>query len=571
MVDNAYMYDDDEMYEDENEEVFTRSMFTNNQMPKTLPGHLFKTPERPADLDPLDLSSLLLDRDLFAEEFAAPVKTTEELEAMFPKEDYADEKWLAIAKAGLALMQPTIGGQIAPAISNAGTQLLNEVGQIKAAQKADDKQRRSSILSLQQQEAATRLQLKAQAFGINQDLLTSQFIKNFEERAKTNASKWESYNKAVNLNAEEALKFGIKKFESKPVTIRYVDGDGDTQEDAAFLVNDQYYIPTQQKDPTTNDWIYELVPNPTTVEVISTKNQDVDNITKGKSQLIKVKGAFDTSDKAIYFLDQIIASLDPAQGGNARRAGFIAGIQKYLQTYGMIASDFSKGFFADDNAYVDSSGKTKNKAGWISDLADYMSYGENVPEEMKAEWGRIDSVLDFLEADGLAAITRDKAGLTNWSGEIGFEGTMGRSDEEERAMIFDRLGFDKKLPENEARAQAIIYALARARKSTGRLNMDDIERAAQTLNIYGDSAADVIAKLGIVKEEMKIGRTQQLENMEMLWPNLVAELANKRGGTLEYNPDYYTKIFESAYKKDEPKTYKITIVDGKPVFTPKGI
>jgi len=553
------------------EEVFTRSMFANNQMPKNLPGRLFKTPEKPEDLAPLDLSSLLLDRDIFAETFSAPAKTTEELEAMFPKEDYSDEKWMAIAKAGLALMQPTIGGQIAPAISNAGTQLLNEVGAIKAAQKADDKQRRSSILSLQQQEEATKLQLQAQAFGINQDLLTSQYIKNFEERAKTNTAKWEAYNKAVNLNAEEALKFGIKKFESKPVTIRYVDGDGNTQEDAAFLVNDQYYIPTQQKDPTTDDWIYELVPNPTSVEVISTKNQDVDGITKGKSQFIKIKGAFDTSDKAIYFLDQIIASLTPSEGGNPRRAGFIAGIQKYLQTYGMIASDFSKGFFADENSYVDSSGKTKSKAGWISDLADYMSYGEDVPEDMKAEWGRIDSVLDFLEAEGLAAMKNDRLGKKNWTGEIGFEGTMGRSDEEERALIFNRLGFDRKLPENEARAQAIIYALARARKSTGRLNMDDIERAAQTLNIYGDSAEDVITKLGVVKEEMIIGRHGQIELMEMLYPDELAKLTEMRDGTIDYNPDYYTKIFESAYKKDEPKTYVVTIVDGKPVFTPKAL
>jgi len=44
---------------DDEEEVFTRSMFANNQMPKNLPGHLLKTPEKPADLAPLDLSSLL--------------------------------------------------------------------------------------------------------------------------------------------------------------------------------------------------------------------------------------------------------------------------------------------------------------------------------------------------------------------------------------------------------------------------------------------------------------------------------------------------------------------------------
>ena len=45
MVEYNYGSGADEIFEDENEEVFTRSMFTNNQMPKTLPGHLFKTPE----------------------------------------------------------------------------------------------------------------------------------------------------------------------------------------------------------------------------------------------------------------------------------------------------------------------------------------------------------------------------------------------------------------------------------------------------------------------------------------------------------------------------------------------
>ena len=61
--------------------------------------------------------------------------------------------------------------------------------------------------------------------------------------------------------------------------------------------------------------------------------------------------------------------------------------------------------------------------------------------------------------------------------------------------IFARLKFDTKIPENEARAQAIIYALARARKSSGRLNLDDIERAAETLNIYNDSSQAILTKL----------------------------------------------------------------------------
>ena len=50
--------------------------------------------------------------------------------------------------------------------------------------------------------------------------------------------------------------------------------------------------------------------------------------------------------------------------------------------------------------------------------------------------------------------------------------------------------FQKDLPLNEAASTAIIYALARARKSSGRLNLDDIERAAETLNIYNDYSVE---------------------------------------------------------------------------------
>ena len=63
--------------------------------------------------------------------------------------------------------------------------------------------------------------------------------------------------------------------------------------------------------------------------------------------------------------------------------------------------------------------------------------------------------------------------------------------------------FKPELADNRARINAIVYALARARKSTGRLNMDDIERAYRDVKITGPIDSDtVITKLTTIKNEL---------------------------------------------------------------------
>ena len=63
--------------------------------------------------------------------------------------------------------------------------------------------------------------------------------------------------------------------------------------------------------------------------------------------------------------------------------------------------------------------------------------------------------------------------------------------------------FKPELADNRARINAIVYALARARKSTGRLNMDDIERAYADVKITGAIDSDtVITKLTTIKNEL---------------------------------------------------------------------
>ena len=65
--------------------------------------------------------------------------------------------------------------------------------------------------------------------------------------------------------------------------------------------------------------------------------------------------------------------------------------------------------------------------------------------------------------------------------------------------------FKPELAENRVRINAIAYAVARARKASGRLNLDDIKRAYESLKITGfvDSKT-VIAGLVTVREELRL-------------------------------------------------------------------
>ena len=52
------------------------------------------------------------------------------------------------------------------------------------------------------------------------------FVSIFENRVKNHALKQEAYNKMVNTNAKAAMEFGIDKYKSDPVQIRFLDTAG---------------------------------------------------------------------------------------------------------------------------------------------------------------------------------------------------------------------------------------------------------------------------------------------------------------------------------------------------------
>ena len=128
------------------------------------------------------------------------------------------------------------------------------------------------------------------------------------------------------------------------------------------------------------------------------------------------------------------------------------------------------------------------------------------------------AVFGQLAAQGYAQMKIEARGGNNLFGDPLFEGTNGRSAEQEKNLIFKKLRlFDTELPANQVRENAIIYAIARARKSSGRLNLDDIERAAKDLNIYGDSSADVIAKIGVLRTQLVRSRNDNLGMIQLMY------------------------------------------------------
>jgi len=65
--------------------------------------------------------------------------------------------------------------------------------------------------------------------------------------------------------------------------------------------------------------------------------------------------------------------------------------------------------------------------------------------------------------------------------------------------------FKPELAENRVRINAIAYALARARKDSGRLNLDDIARAYESLKVTGlIDAKSIISALATVREELRL-------------------------------------------------------------------
>jgi len=265
----------------------------------------------------------------------------------------------------------------------------------------------------------------------------------------------------------------------------------------------------------------------------------------GAATFEDILSSIQVKDRAILTLDELTRSY----AKNPNRAGFIAGIKKRVQTYAQIFNDAFKysfnDFFQEGNDRLDV--KPGQKLQLLSSTIHMYLQDPNRQEDIAS--GRIDEsqlkdlelmdrVFEQLSVIGKAELDsgamKDNKGRDLWESE------------EQRDLIFNKLRwYDTDLPANEVRANSIIYAIARARKSSGRLNLDDIERAAKDLNIYGDDSVAVLEKIKILRGQLLASRADDLVRVNLIYPTYYKKMMDAGFG--HYQRDNILGIVQEQF------------------------
>ena len=407
-----------------------------------------------------------------------PTKTTADIAAEYdrlyadePAEapNYGFEKNLALARAGLALMQPTAGGALSPSIARAGDSFIQDIAAIKgrerkdqatfrAEEKAADVARRKYILDTKQasENASKALQgeIIMEAFGFN-----------FKEAQKNKAYMRDLSKMYYNYQYDtdqEAMKRHYDLLKDQ------YNKDGEVLFDQAtgkfamgYLQKDKNGIPIPYF-PVNDGGTFKYVARPDAIVTNFTLNNKGD-FDPGAKPIMDLAGKINNSKQNLKFIREVQQSimLDPGIIG-------LPGIyQKFTQSVGSTAFDI-----------IDAM-KAKG-------IIDQKSYDKQV--------NRIEnSVISHLK-ENYVKYTDDK-NAENFTTTAG-EGT----DEYDIYRAF----FNPSIPKNEVKLNSIYYALARSRKDSGRLNKDDIDNAKESLSLYNLSGSDAIrASLQVVYEEIE--------------------------------------------------------------------
>jgi len=494
----------------------------------------------------------LLDQESYLKDFATPGLTDEQIDELYKPADFKSERRGALAKFGFGLLRPTPMGRIGDTLAASGAQLSADMSAINTAQKQNAQQ-------MAQAKVTAKLQRDAQAtldrkfiFDSNRSLFMDIANKNYMADLKANENEMEVFNQMMKTAKSKFLDHGLEVTTPKQLTVARVQEDGSLGNVfTAFTVQQdlgdgrfsapQYYRPTNEIGADGMP-IMELITDPANiveVPVSMTGSKSDFGSSSGMTTFRDILSSIQTTDRALLTLDELEQSFreDPS------RAGFVAGIRGRIQTYGQIFSDlynsqFNEFFSDDDLVQFNNQGNIKYETGeykgqkmekfqnlatsinlYLQDPATQEDIADGTISEndLKALQSA-NVVFGQLAAQGYAQMKIEARGGNNLFGDPLFEGTNGRSAEEEKNLIFKKLRlFDTELPANQVRANAIIYAIARARKSSGRLNLDDIERAAKDLNIYGDSSADVIAKIGVLRTQLIRSRNDNLGMIQLMY------------------------------------------------------
>ena len=409
-----------------------------------------------------------------AEDFAAVYDAIYEPTKQDPV-NFKFEKNLALAKLGLALMKPQVGGAMTPAISEAGTGFLNDLAVINERKRqakakrgeresAEEMARRNYVLQSLESQANARdagemqLFMKTLEFNMNNDTRTQDYMRDLQKMY---------YNYQYDTDATAMSKHYdiLKENYKKDPKVLYNPKTGTFA--MGYIQNNEEGIPTPYF-PIQDGENFDYIAMPNAIDTRFQLGTKGDFAPSGK-QTMDIVGKMNGAMTAMRFIREIQQTIsdDPS----------IVGIPGLMQKL------------------------TQTGTSTIMDLASYF-----------ADKGIIDSdgynrTVNRLQNSALSSLSADFQSST---GNPDAQAFIDDGDDEMYEGAIYRKFFNPNIPQNEIRLNSIYYALARVRKDTGRLNVNDVDNAKASLSLTGfTSSDDVAAALEQVYAELDVGYQQQ--------------------------------------------------------------
>tara|TARA_R100001440_G_scaffold46080_1_gene65835 strand:- start:4849 stop:7155 length:2307 start_codon:yes stop_codon:yes gene_type:complete len=483
---------------------------------------------------------------------AQDAKTEKFYDDLYTDDNYDFEKKLALAQFGLELAGGrSYKGKALPILSEAGQNLIKNLSSISQAKKSGQKQRAAARFESEQARDTARFNAEMQA-DAELGVATLDAVKaGLESRDlyvgyNKDAEKYDAeiQNKILvntqNSTNDLITKHIEKQFpDAQKVTVQYVD----KRTNRPSKPRHGYYYPSGDMQGQ----IF-VTPDPTYGEadkVLLDTNEFVNVRRYAKegaatyAQAGKMAGneQFTVADMDKFF--EVEATINSTASGLSGIAANRMAFEKYpelagpegliireLQNYARIA-DVAWMRFTGQKSNNDPNsafytGDGDNKRFYIDQFLDedlpsinVMRDGQMVQQSILTP-DQKKSLQSFVNnSQVIIAEDYDRyqaAKLQGFDSVILGDGTT-QSMEDMDGIFGAKDFYNPEADKIQVRTQATIYAVARSRKDTGRLNKDDIERASVSLNIYGKSDLGIQASFAVVQGELQTTLENQIDRL----------------------------------------------------------
>jgi len=480
-------------------------------------------------------------------------ESEKELDALYKEDDMSFEKKLALAQFGLELAGGrSWNGRALPILSEAGQNLIKNLGAINSQRKANAKDKRVAKATLRREEGKTLLEAAqnnaAEAATLEWDVMKTGFTiaGEYDDMINANAA---NDRKVYNEQLANNIQSNFDIFQTY-VGEKYPDADtGITQfiskktgqvtmpRVAVRKNNGEVFV---FADPKIHPNLKDANGQPILVNADLYADMSVDGggitfssggmmpgaegLKGGVKDLNKFFETQDTLNQTSAVLNGLgIMRQDIFTDGT--RVGWAGGARSVFQNtwrnaqtvWQMITGDASKSASKNPNSAEYWNGGQERY--YVTDLLGGPEGSEAnkfATMESQDENGNpiVTSILSDAQKKGLMAATNQGTiMMTNdYDAYIAAKAAgekfvvLGDGDSvpvTDLDGVFTKDFYDPAIDKMQVRAQSLIYALARSRKASGRLNKDDIERASLTLNLYGKSDRGIDASLEVVQVELQ--------------------------------------------------------------------